>query len=504
MPSDPAPGPAGPPSGPAGSVRVGRRPAPARPPGDGPAEGLQFEPPHSDEAELGVVASILHDPEFAVPICLQQLERDAFYSPNLRAVYTTLVEMYDQREYKIDLITLIDRLRALARLEQAGGIQFVSDLPRAVPTVANLPNYVRIVREKHLLRRVMRAATDLVQEIYGGVDDVDRFLDSAEQRIFDLSARKGQTGPVPIREVMVPAVAMVERYYNRRGELPGLASGYPDLDRLTGGFRSGEMIVLAARPSVGKTALAMNMAESIALEEKKPVGIFSLEMNKEQLVIRMLCSRARVNLQAVRDGFLTGNEFPKLVTAASQLAGAPIFIDDTAGLSLMDLRARARRMRQQHELGLLVIDYLQLVRAEGRRIDTREQEISAISGGLKALAKELAMPILVLSQLNREVEKRGEDARPRLSDLRESGAIEQDADVVALLVRRVAGPGEGEQDERSEASLILAKQRNGPTGEVPLTFVRQYTRFESRARDFDEPGDGVELEQPDEMAGFGE
>ncbi|MDI9385436.1 MAG: DnaB-like helicase C-terminal domain-containing protein, partial [Verrucomicrobiota bacterium] len=268
--------------------------------------------------------------------------------------------------------------------------------------------------------------------------------------------------------------------------------GFTHLDKLTGGFLPGQMIVLAARPSVGKTSLAMNMVENMALDHGIPVAVFSLEMSREQLARRLLCSRAGVNLKAVRDGFIGKKDFLFLAEAANEFSEAPIFIDDTPALTIMELRARSRRLAQKHKVGMVVIDYLQLLRAEGRKIESRQQEIATISSGIKALAKELEVPILVLSQLNREVERRGEDATPRLSDLRESGSIEQDADVVALLVRRVTAPEPNQEDERHKAKLILAKQRSGPTGTVLLTFRLELTRYENFIPD-DRGAEGMDL-----------
>jgi replicative DNA helicase len=290
-----------------------------------------------------------------------------------------------------------------------------------------------------------------------------------------------------IKELVNRAISKIEEFHQNQGMLTGVATGFVDFDKMTTGLHGGEMIVVAARPSVGKTSLAMNIAEHVALDLKVPVGVFSLEMTADQLILRMLCSRSRVNLRNIRDGFLAERDFPKLTGAAGKMAGAPLFIDDSAGLSILQLRAKGRRMWQQYGIKLFVIDYLQLLHSTSRRAENRQQEISEISGGIKALAKELNVPIIVLSQLNRELEKRGPGERPRLSDLRESGAIEQDADLVGLLYRDSKNkegeedPGESEQDAIS-VKLFIAKQRNGPTGDVDLTFLKSFTRFESAAK----------------------
>jgi replicative DNA helicase len=324
--------------------------------------------------------------------------------------------------------------------------------------------------------------------VYDYEGEVDALMDEVERDILRISESRVQGQSLTIKDLVKKAINTVEDFHQRQGMLTGVGTGFSDLDKMTSGLHPGEMTVIAARPSMGKTSLAMNIAESVAIDQHLPVGVFSLEMTAESLVLRMLCSRARVNLRNVREGFLAERDFPKLTGTAGKLANAPLFIDDSSALSILQLRAKARRMAQQHGVKLFVVDYLQLLHSTSRRAENRQQEITDISGGLKALAKELNVPVIVLSQLNREPEKREGGAKPRLSDLRESGAIEQDADVVGLLYKPGKGAGEdeeggaGEEPEAEPVNLLIAKQRNGPTGDVKLTFLRQITRFESAAK----------------------
>ena len=368
-------------------------------------------------------------------------------------------------------------------MEQVGGIAYLAALPDVVPSAANLSFYNDIVLEKFLLRKVIRVCTDVVGRVYDYEGQVDALMDEIERDVLRISESRVQSQTISIKDLVKKAVNTIEDYHARQGALTGLGTGFTDLDKMTTGLHAGEMIVIAARPSVGKTSLAMNIAEHVALDEKLPVGVFSLEMTAESLVLRMLCSRARVNMRSVREGFLAERDFPKLTGAAGKIAGAPLFIDDSSGLSILQLRAKARRMHQQYGIKLFVVDYLQLLHSTAKRADNRQQEIADISSGIKSLAKELKVPVIVLSQLNREVE-REKGRPPRMSDLRESGAIEQDADLVGLLYR----PSKEDDDsaERVEAeaiNLLIAKQRNGPAGEdVHLTFLRAYTRFENAAK----------------------
>ena len=355
-----------------------------------------------------------------------------------------------------------------------------------MPSAANLSYYLGIVREKHLLRRMIQTCTGVVGRIYDYEGDVDALLDEVETSVLRVNESRALAEISSVKTLVNQALVTIENFFNRKGELSGMSTGFPDLDKMTDGLNGGEMVVIAARPSMGKTSLAMNIAEHVALELKLPVGVFSLEMSSESLVLRMLCSIARVNMRSIRDGFMSESDFPKLMSASGRLAGAPLYIDDTAGLSIVELRARARRMHQQHGIRLFVIDYLQLLNSTARRSqDNRQQEIADISSGVKALAKELKVPVIVLAQLNRELEK-DKSRKPRLSDLRESGSIEQDADLVGLLYKPSSGDDEdGAAPDESvgvPVNLLIAKQRNGPTGDVDLTFMKPYTRFENRSK----------------------
>ncbi len=392
--------------------------------------------------------------------------------------------MYDKRE-GIDLITVQQRLRDKNVLEQVGGIAYLASLPDAVPSAANLLFYLEIVLEKHILRKLIKACTEVVGRVYDHEGEVDALLDEVERDILRISETRVEGKTDKIKDLVKKAISTIEDYHQRQGTLTGVGTGFADLDKMTSGLHGGEMIVVAARPSMGKTSLAMNIAEAVAIDQKLPVGVFSLEMTSESLVLRMLCSRSRVNLRNVREGFLAERDFPKLTGAAGKLANAPLFIDDSSGLSILQLRAKARRMAQQYGIKLFVIDYLQLLHSTARRAENRQQEIADISNGIKSLAKELDVPVIVLSQLNRELEK-DKDRKPRLSDLRESGAIEQDADVVCLLYKPSRddddGGGGAEEQDAVPVNLLIAKQRNGPTGDVRLTFMKSYTRFESAAK----------------------
>lgn len=448
-------------------------------------------PPHSDEMERGVLGCVLLSPNDCLGQCIEKLKAGAevFYDLRHQTIYSTLVEMYDQRE-AIDVLTLHQRLKDRQLLDQIGGIPYLNALQDAVPSAANVTYYAEIVQEKYILRKLIHACSDVVGKVYEFEGEVDVLMDEVERDILSISESRVQGGAVAAKHLVNKAIGTIENYFSRQGSLGGIATGFPDLDKMTDGFHGGEMIVIAARPSMGKTSLAMNIAEHIALTSKLPVGVFSLEMTAESLVMRMLCSNARVNLRNIREGFMSESDFPKLTSSAGRISNAPLFIDDTPGLSILQMRARARRMSQQHGVKLFVVDYLQLLHSTSRRAqDNRQQEISEISSGIKALAKELSVPVIVLSQLNRELEK-DKSRKPRLSDLRESGAIEQDADLVGLLYKPSAGDDEDapvqEEQDGIPVNLLIAKQRNGPTGDVNLTFLKSYTRFESAAKVSDE------------------
>jgi replicative DNA helicase len=460
-----------------------RKPAPAQSP------SVDRLPPHSPEAEQGVLGCVLLSPNDCMGICLEKLKpgEAVFYDLRHQTIFKALAEMYDARE-PIDVITLQQRLKDRQLLEQVGGLAYLSILPDVVPSAANLTYYLEIVQEKFLLRKMIQVCTEVVGRVYDYEGEVDALVDEVEKEILHINESRVQANTTTIKDLVKRAISTIEEFHQRQGMLTGLGTGFNDFDKMTSGLHPGEMIVIAARPSIGKTSLAMNIAEHVALELRLPVGVFSLEMTADSLILRMLCSRARVNLRDVRDGFLAERDFPKLTGAAGKLANSPLFIDDSSGLSILQLRAKARRMHQQFGIKLFVVDYLQLLHSTARRAENRQQEIADISGGIKALAKELNVPVIVLSQLNREPEKRERGAEPKMSDLRESGSIEQDADLVGLLYK----PGKAGDDDdagsaRAEAdavpvNLLIAKQRNGPTGEVNLTFLKPYTRFESAAK----------------------
>jgi len=452
------------------------------------AQDVHRTPPHSVEAEQGVLGSMLISPRETIAECVEKINEEYFYVPAHRTIYNVLVDRWNAGE-GIDLITFTQVLRDRNLLDSVGGAAFVTNLFTFVPTAANVQYYLEIVRDKYILRQIISAATESVRRAYEEQDEVDSLLDEVEQKIFEVGEDRFKGQMLSMKDHAMQAIETIEKLYERKGSITGISTGFVEFDRMTSGLHPSEMIVIAARPSMGKTALAMNIAEYVSINEQLPVGVFSLEMSSQQLVQRLLCSRARVNLQRVRDGFLGERDFPSLTAAASKLAEAKIFIDDSASLSILELRAKARRLKAQQDLQLLIVDYLQLLRSTSRRAqDNRQLEISEISAGLKALAKELKIPVIVVAQLNRQPEQRS-GGKPRLSDLRESGSIEQDADLVGLLVR----PEMYEEDEEArvekagEAELIIAKQRNGPVGEIPLTFLKEYTRFETRAHNVREP-----------------
>jgi replicative DNA helicase len=451
-------------------------------------------PPHSIECEQGVLGCALLDPNQCVGECIEKLKDDgkmAFYDLRHQTIYETLSEMFNART-PIDLITVQQNLKDRQLLDQVGGIAYLSQLQDAVPSAANLAYYLDHVREKYLLRKLIQTCSGVVGKVYDYEGEVEALLDEVEKEIHDVNKIRNQ-GPLgDMSSLVTQGITIIEGMFQRQGKISGLETGFADLDKMTDGLHGGEMIIVAARPSMGKTSLAMNIAEHVAVEQQRPVGVFSMEMSAVSLTVRMQCSMARVNLKSIRDGQMNEADFQKLTVASARLSASPLHIDDTAALSILEIRARARRMHQQHKIELFIVDYLQLANAAGRGRDSnRQQEIADISGGLKALAKELNVPVIVLSQLNRELEK-DKKRKPRLADLRESGAIEQDADIVGMLYK----PSGDDDDEAASESdgvavnLLIAKQRNGPTGDVHLTFLKPYTRFEMASRFSDVPETG--------------
>jgi replicative DNA helicase len=430
-------------------------------------------PPQHVEAEEFVLGAILLDNQ-ALNKVLEVLSPNAWYREAHRKIFQAMIDLSETNE-AIDQITVCEQLRRRNELEQVGGAAYLAQLVAQVPTAANVRHHARIVQDKSLLRNLITVATDIVASGYQDVEKVDDLIDQAERKIFELAERRMRQSFIPVRQIVKGTFEMIERLYERKELVTGVPTGFADLDKMTAGLQPSDLIILAGRPSMGKTALALNMAQHAATKCNETVAIFSLEMSKEQLVLRMLCSEARVDAHKLRSGFLAREDWRKLTDAASRLSESKIFIDDTPGLTVLEMRAKARRLKAEHRLALVIVDYLQLMRGRGGA-DNREQEISDISRSLKGLAKELSVPVVALSQLSRAVETRGGDKKPQLSDLRESGAIEQDADVVMFVFREEVY--RQDENNRGVAEILVRKQRNGPTGEVALTFLDRYTRFE--------------------------
>ncbi len=437
---------------------------------------IQRVPPHSMEAEQSVLGSMLLDKE-AVAAASEVLKGEDFYAENHQEIFETMLEIYDQGK-PIDLVTVVETLRQRGTLEGVGGSIYISDLSMAVPSTANVKYYIRIIEEKSILRRLIQASNEIIRDSYSASEDIDIIIDHAEKRIFDISQRKNSQSFEAIKTILLDTYAKMEEMTKNKGKIIGVPTGFNDFDSRTSGLNPSDFILVAARPSMGKTSFAINMAQYAAVHHNIPVAVFSLEMSKDQLVQRMLSSEANIELQKIRTGELDEDDWIKLVQAASPLSNAPIFIDDTPGVSVMEVRSKARRLKMEHGLGLIVIDYLQLMSGRGKT-ENRQQEISEISRSLKALARELDVPVVTLSQLSRAPEART-DHRPMLSDLRESGAIEQDADVVVFLYRdEYYNP---ETEKKNIAEAIIAKQRNGPTGTVELVWLGQFTKFANYER----------------------
>ena len=438
--------------------------------------------PASLDAEMGVLSSILLSPkDTMLDVVEKGMNETHFHHPAHTTIFTVLVDLWKESK-PIDLITVTQALADRNLLEQIGGPAVLANLQTFLPTAANAEYYLDIVKEKYLLRQMISVCTASAARCYDEQGDVKTLIDDVEKQIFTVSEKRINEKLPEIKDHVNNAIEAIEKLHKNKGAITGVPTGFKEFDVMTNGLHPSEMIVIAARPSMGKTALAMNIAEHAAVDHNMAVAIFSLEMSSQQLVQRLLGSRGRVDLQKVKNGFLAKGDMNHLAMAADAFSKSKIYIDDTAGLSILELRAKSRRLMDKHELSLIVIDYLQLLRSASKRAqENRQIEIAEISGGIKALAKELNIPIIVLAQLNRESEKRG-DGKPRISDLRESGSIEQDADVVGLLYRSAyyAKDAEEKTEKGGEAALIIAKQRNGPTGEVPLTFLSEFTRFETR------------------------
>ena len=432
-------------------------------------------PPQASGAERAVLGGILLEPEAATH-AIEVVLPEAFYHPAHARIYRAMVGLFVKHE-PIDVMTLSEELRKSGDLESAGGIAFLTELVDSVPSAANIEQYAKIVLDKFILRQLISASSDIARECYRAEHDAGLILDEAEQKIFRVSESRVSQGFAHIKDILKERFEEIQRVHESRESVTGLSTGFIDLDKYTAGFHPGDLVIIAGRPSMGKTSFALNIAQHVGLDAKKPAAIFSIEMSKELLVQRLLCSEAQVDAQKVRRGFTSAKDIERLTSAAGLLSEAPIFIDDTPAITTLDIRARARRLKVERDISLIIIDYLQLARTS-ERSENRQQEISSISRSMKALAKELSVPVVALSQLSRAVEARGGDKRPVLSDLRESGAIEQDADLVLFLYRpEFYDPGDPEKEGKAE--LIIGKQRNGPTGTVNLMFEKQYTRFRS-------------------------
>ena len=438
-------------------------------------------PPHDEDAEQAVLGSMLTDND-AVMAAVEVLKEDAFYREDNKIIYQAILNLYSKSE-PIDIITLKDELESMGKFEQVGGFEYLASLPDKVPTTANVQKYIKIVEEKSVLRNLIKTANEIIELGYNPTEDVEDIMDGAEKKIFDIMQSKNTKSYTPIKDVLVESFTNLEKLYNQKQHVTGVPTQFYDLDDKTAGLHGSELILVAARPAMGKTAFALNIATNAALRANVPVAIFSLEMSKDQLVNRMLCSEAMVDSNKVRTGKLDEEDWTKLSEAIGPLSEAGVYIDDTPGISVMEIRTKCRKLKMEKNIGLVVIDYLQLISGSNKRNGSREQEISEISRSLKVLAKELNVPVIALSQLSRAVEQR-DDHRPMLSDLRESGAIEQDADIVMFLYRD--DYYNKESAEKDIAEVIIAKQRGGSTGTVKLYWMGNYTKFVNIERRFDD------------------
>ena len=430
-------------------------------------------PPQHIEAEQSILGGILIENE-AINRVTEILDADDFYRESHRKIFDALINL-SERDEPADLITLTNELRKTDQLDSIGGASYLASLIDSVPTAANIQYYARIVKEKAILRKLIQTSTEIITQSYEDRGDVEGFLDEAERSIFEISEKRVRPSFYPIREIVKQSFATIEKLFKKKEAVTGVASGFKELDRMTAGFQPSDLIIVAGRPSMGKTAFCLDVAEYAAIDNKIPVAIFSLEMSKEQLVIRMLCSQANVEGTRLRTGYLNESDWPKLTIAAGSLSESPIYIDDTAALSVLEMRAKARRLKADHGLGMVIVDYLQLMKGRAR-VESRQQEISEISRSLKALAKELTIPVIAVSQLSRKTEERTGN-RPQLSDLRESGAIEQDADLILFIYRDEVYNRDPDNPNRGKAEVIIGKQRNGPIGKIDLAFLDKFTTF---------------------------
>jgi len=429
-------------------------------------------PPHDIEAEQAILGCMLTDKDSVIS-AVEILKEDAFYREDNRAIYAAILSLYSRSE-PIDIITVKAELTEQGNIERVGGLEYLAGLPERVPTTANVEKYIKIVDEKAMLRRLINTSNELIALGYDETEDVDNIMDMAEKKVFELAQKKNTKGYASIKDVLVESYAKLEELYNNKGKLSGIPTGFKDFDAITSGLHNSDLLIVAARPAMGKSAFAINLATNVAIKAKKGVAIFNLEMSKDQVGNRILCSEALVDSNKIRTGLLEDDDWLKLASALSTLSDAPIYIDDTAGISITEIRAKCRKLKLEKDIGLIVIDYLQLIQGNVGKNSSREQEISGISRSLKILAKELDVPVIALSQLSRSVESRT-DKRPMLSDLRESGAIEQDADIVIFLYRDDYYNQDSEK--KNVAEVILAKHRGGSTGTVEMAWLPSYTKF---------------------------
>jgi replicative DNA helicase len=451
-------------------------------------ELIDKTPPQAIEAEMAVLGAMLIERE-AQAKALDLLDESCFYKSAHQHIFRIIAHLFSEGA-AVDVVTVGEQLKNERLLSDIGGSSYLTDLTHLLPTAANIDHYARLVKEKAVLRQLITVSTRIVASAYAQQTDVAALLDEAEHHIFAIAQSKAERGFVHVSELVHDVIETVEKLYQRKSHVTGVPTGFAELDTMTSGFQPSNLVIIAGRPSMGKTSFALNIAEHVAIHEKRPVALFSLEMSREELMLRMLCSQARVDSHKVRRGYLEKKYWNTLTASASQIAEAPIFIDDSSALSVLEMRARSRRLAAEMAakgtpLAMIVVDYLQLMRGMGR-VESRQQEISEISRSLKGLARDLRVPVVALSQLSRRPEERGREGRPQLSDLRESGAIEQDADLVAFLFREEVYKPQ-ELDNQGKAKIIIAKQRNGPTGEFELTFIREYTKFENMAAGIPEP-----------------
>ncbi len=441
-------------------------------------ESMMFDrtPPQNVEAEQAVLGAILLDGE-ALVTAMERLQPEDFYRASHQSIYEATLELAEEQE-PVDLVTLTAKLKDKQVLEEVGGITYLTELANSVPTAANVDYYARLIEEKALLRRLIRAATQIASSGYASEEDVTSLLSDAEMRIMEIANRKKSSGFIAIRDVVMEVFERVEFLNQSKGGTTGIPSGFPDLDKMTSGFQRNDLIIVAARPSVGKTAFALNIAQNVGVRANETVAIFSLEMSAAQLVQRMVCAESNVDAGRMRTGYLEGDDWEKLTMAIGTLSEASIYIDDSPSITVADIRAKCRRLKKEKGLGMILIDYLQLIQGRGRG-DNRQQEVSEISRTLKQIARELEVPVIALSQLSRGVEQR-QDKRPMMSDLRESGSIEQDADIVAFLYRD--DYYDQESEKKNIIEIIISKQRNGPVGTVELVFLKNYNKFVSLDR----------------------